>query len=166
MAILKIRDAEGNVQEVLVIKGENGKDGANGKDGVNGKDGEDYVLTDADKQEIADLVGDNIAVAEAIGELSDQNAIQDRKIIALEDSQANFYPQQTFDPESLLAQSGKAVAEALSDYYTKTEVDAKIPNLSGYAKTSDIPDVSTFVTEAQVLEIMQANMPIYEGETE
>ena len=34
MAILKIRDAKGNVQEVLVIKGE------------------DYVLTDADKQEM------------------------------------------------------------------------------------------------------------------
>lgn len=44
MAILKIKDAEGNVQEVLVIKGEDGKDG---------NDGKDYVLTDADKQEIA-----------------------------------------------------------------------------------------------------------------
>lgn len=38
MAILKIRDAEGNVQEVLVLKGE------------------DYILTDADKKEIADIV--------------------------------------------------------------------------------------------------------------
>jgi hypothetical protein len=41
MAIMRIRDAEGNVQEVLVIKGDKG---------------EDYVLTDADKQEIANLV--------------------------------------------------------------------------------------------------------------
>lgn len=41
MAILKIKDAEGNVHEILAIKGENGKD---------------YVLTDADKQEIADMV--------------------------------------------------------------------------------------------------------------
>lgn len=38
MAILKIRDAEGNVQEIPVIKGD------------------DYVLTDADKQEIAEIV--------------------------------------------------------------------------------------------------------------
>ena len=38
MAILKIRDAEGNVQEILAIKGE------------------DYVLTEADKQEIAQIV--------------------------------------------------------------------------------------------------------------
>jgi hypothetical protein len=35
MAILKIRDANGTVQEILAIKGN------------------DYVLTDADKQEIA-----------------------------------------------------------------------------------------------------------------
>ena len=47
MAILKIRDADGNVQEILAIKGENGKDG---KDGIDGKN---YVLTDADKQAIA-----------------------------------------------------------------------------------------------------------------
>ena len=31
-------------------------DGENGKDGQNGKDGEDYILTEADKQEIASLV--------------------------------------------------------------------------------------------------------------
>lgn len=41
MAILKIRDAQGNVQEILAIKG---------------NDGKDYILTDADKQEIADIV--------------------------------------------------------------------------------------------------------------
>lgn len=38
MAILKIRDADGNIQEITAIKGE------------------DYVLTDADKQEIAEMV--------------------------------------------------------------------------------------------------------------
>lgn len=41
MAILKIRDANGNVQEILAIKGEDGKD---------------YVLTEADKIEIASIV--------------------------------------------------------------------------------------------------------------
>ena len=47
MAILKIRDADGNVQEIIAIKGEAGKDGQPGKD---------YVLTEADKQEIANIV--------------------------------------------------------------------------------------------------------------
>ena len=41
MAILKIKDADGNVQEVLAIRGEDGKD---------------YVLTEADKQEIANII--------------------------------------------------------------------------------------------------------------
>lgn len=41
MAILKIRDSNGNIQEILAIKG---------------KDGKDYVLTDADKREIAGMV--------------------------------------------------------------------------------------------------------------
>ena len=39
--ILKIRDADGKVQEILAIKGEDGKD---------------YVLTEADKREIANMV--------------------------------------------------------------------------------------------------------------
>lgn len=38
----------------------------------------------------------------------------------------------------------------LSDYYTKNEVDALIPSLDGYAKTTDIPDVSIYQTEEQV----------------
>ena len=43
--ILRIRDADGNVQEVLTIRGEDGKD---------------YVLTEADKQEIANIVLGNL----------------------------------------------------------------------------------------------------------
>ena len=38
--VLRIRDANGNIQEILAIKGE------------------DYVLTEADKQEIAAMVKD------------------------------------------------------------------------------------------------------------
>jgi hypothetical protein len=52
MAILKIRDAQGNVQEIVAIKGNDGKDG---------KDGKDYVLTDADKQEIAQIAAEIVA---------------------------------------------------------------------------------------------------------
>ena len=54
-----------------------------------------------------------------IKELQEDNAIQDRKIQSLEESQENFYPQQTYNPTSPLAQSGKAVAEA---------VDTVVPN--------------------------------------
>lgn len=48
MAILKVKDKDGNVIDIPAIKG------ADGKDGVDGKD---YVLTDEDKQEIANLIG-------------------------------------------------------------------------------------------------------------
>lgn len=75
MAILKIRDSEGNIQEIIAIKGE------------------DYVLTEADKQEIADLVKASLGGVD------------------------------------------------LSNYYTKVETDAK------------------FLTEAQVLNLIQRNMP-------
>lgn len=37
-------------------KGDPGKDGKDGKDGVDGKNGENYILTESDKQEIADIV--------------------------------------------------------------------------------------------------------------
>ena len=60
MAILKIRDANGNVQEILSIKGEDGKDG---KDGVDGQPGKDYVLTEADKQEIANIIMSSMVLA-------------------------------------------------------------------------------------------------------
>lgn len=49
MSILKIRDSNGNVQEILAIKGEKGEKG------------QDYVLTDADKQEIAEKVVENLS---------------------------------------------------------------------------------------------------------
>lgn len=39
-------------------KGDKGDKGDNGKDGVDGKDGKDYVLTEADKTEIANIVLD------------------------------------------------------------------------------------------------------------
>ena len=45
MAILRIRDADGNVQEILAIRGE------------------DYVLTEADKQEIASIVASMVAAS-------------------------------------------------------------------------------------------------------
>ena len=56
MAILKIRDENGNVQEILALKGEKG---------------DSYVLTDADKQEIAEMAAEivkgNIPSAEEVG---------------------------------------------------------------------------------------------------
>ena len=108
--ILRIRDVGGNIQEVLALKGD------------------DYLLTDADKQEIANIVASMGAAPVAYSDVD------------------------------------------LSDYYTKNETDTAIENaidgivfpttdLSSYALKIEIPDVSSFQTEAQVLALIEANMP-------
>ena len=89
--VLKIKDENGNVISVPAIKGDPGKDGS------------DYVLTDTDKQEIADMVDIPI--------------------------DKNF----KFDSEN--AQSGKAVAEAVS-------ASANAIKGTVYGESVEINDVS------------------------
>ena len=45
-------------QGIQGIKGDKGEDGKDGIDGVNGVDGKDYILTESDKAEIANIVLD------------------------------------------------------------------------------------------------------------
>lgn len=63
---------------------------------------------------------------------------------------------------------GGNVSVDLSNYYTKDETEAKITeavdaidipevDLSGYAKTTDIPDVSAYQTEEQVIALIGQN---------
>ena len=59
IGILRIKDENGEWQEIQAIKGTPGKDGytpIKGVDYFDGVDGRDYVLTQADKQEIAGMV--------------------------------------------------------------------------------------------------------------
>lgn len=51
MALLKIKDENGVIHEIPVLRG---------------KDGEDYVLTEADKQEIADIVISKMQATEGV----------------------------------------------------------------------------------------------------
>lgn len=62
MAILKIRDANGNIHEVTAIKGEKG---------------DSYILTEADKQEIAGIV------ANMAGTISDSPSLTEEQVLAL-----------------------------------------------------------------------------------
>ena len=48
------------------LKGEPGQPGEPGKDGIDGVNGSDYVLTDADKQEIANLVLNELPNSEEV----------------------------------------------------------------------------------------------------
>ena len=124
MAILKIRDANGVIQEILAIKGE---------------DGTDYILTEADKREIAEMVlaSMNVNVASA--------DVPDLSIYALKT-----------DIPDLTGYALKSEIPDVTGYALKSE----IPDVSGFAKKSELPDVSGFMTEAQVLALIQANMPV------
>lgn len=56
MEILKYRkDANSPWQDILAIKGNDGAPGKDGEPGPKGEPGNDYVLTNADKNEIAAL---------------------------------------------------------------------------------------------------------------
>lgn len=59
MAILRVKDKNGNIIEIPAIKGDKGADG---------KDGKNYVLTDADKTDIANLVLSNFTDVSEVGQ--------------------------------------------------------------------------------------------------
>lgn len=68
MSIIRIRDEHGNVQDVTVIKGDKG---------------DSYILTEADKQEIAAIVAGAMSV-------SDNGYLNEDEVMAL--IQANMPP--------------------------------------------------------------------------
>lgn len=59
-------------------KGDTGAAGSNGLDGKDGADGKDYVLTDTDKQEIADLV----PIADRVSAGTEQSFTDEEKALA------------------------------------------------------------------------------------
>lgn len=59
--------------------------------------------------------------------------------------QANSKSNIELGTPSIVIREGSTVD--LSNYYTKTEVDSLIPDTSGFALKSEIPDVSEFITE-------------------
>lgn len=94
--------------------GAQGKTGATGPQGPAGKDGKDYVLTNADKQEIAGMV-------EVTG--GGSVSVEEIHVGTSAPTQAGIKLWVDTDAEP----SGKDVD--LSDYYTKTEVDNKIEEI-------------------------------------
>ena len=76
-------------------------------------------------------------------------------------------PLKTINGESIVGTGNITISGGsadLSNYYTKEQIDAKgylteHQSLADYAKKSEIPDVSGYQTEAQVLALIRANMP-------
>ena len=72
----------------------------------------------------------------------------------------------TINGESIVGTGNITISGSpdMSNYYTKEQIDAKgylteHQSLAAYALKSEIPDVSVYQTEAQVLALIQANMP-------
>ena len=64
--ILKVKDSKGNWVDIPAIVGKDGYTPIKGVDYFDGEDGKDYVLTSADKQEIADLISLSIVDGEEV----------------------------------------------------------------------------------------------------
>lgn len=59
-----------------------------------------------------------------------------------------------------IGEGGGGDAPDMSNYYTKSEVDAKIPDVSNFITMTQV-ETKGYQTEAQVLALIQANMPTY-----
>lgn len=70
---ITITKKDGTIQEVVINDGQDGQDGQDGKDGKDGEDGDDYVITQQDYEEIANIVKEEIDIPTTLAELSDDS---------------------------------------------------------------------------------------------
>lgn len=130
MSILKIRDENGNEQEILVIKGKNGKDGDN------------YILTEADKQEIAELVYDMVRTNAA--SLINEDGGEDKEAVII-----NF----SIEDIKFQAEEGMTWREWANSEY----------NSEGACVYKEGEDVIYFVEYA--LNVLASNIPVKGSDT-
>lgn len=148
MAILRIRDEDGKVQEILAIRGEDGKD---------------YVLTEKDKQEIAAMISAS-AVAPVDIDTSDfalKSDIPDVSGFALKTEIPNV--------------SGFALKTEIPDvsgFAKKTEIPSVPTNVSAfendagyltqhqsladYAKKTDLPNMGNYYSKDDLDPIIES----------
>ena len=124
MSILKIRDANGNVQEILAIKGN------------------DYVLTEADKQEIAELVYDMVRTNAA--SLINEDGGEDKEAVII-----NF----SIEDIKFQAEEGMTWREWANSEY----------NSEGACVYKEGEDVIYFVEYA--LNVLASNIPVKGSDT-
>ena len=128
VGVLRFRNSEtGEWQEINAIKGEPGKD---------------YVLTEADKEEIAQNVGtDNFYTKSEI-----DNKLDEMNAPNFDD----YYKKSEVYNKDEVDEKLKDVDVDLSDYYTKDEVDTKFDEFKG---GYDPDNNSIILTEEETLEV-------------
>lgn len=157
-------------------KGAPGEPGANGIDGVDGESGVYVGTTEPTDDEMliwinpegtpsddtlatTKYVDDAIANAQIGGDIDlDDYATKTYVTDAIENADYSTvvagYATEKYVDDAIAAI--EIPTTDLSNYYTKQEVDNKIPNLEGYALKSEIPDVSAFQTEEEVNALISA----------
>ena len=101
-------------------------------DVTNGADGDDYVITEADYEEIADIVLDNIEIPTKVSDLDNDEGFIDNTVNDLQ----NYYKK--------------------SETYTKQEVDGKVSSVYKYkgsvATYQDLPSTSLTIGDVYNVE--------------
>ena len=143
-------------------KGDTGATGAQGepgKDGADGKDGEDYVLTNEDKQEIAEMAAELVDVPDSGGNVDLTGYATEKYVREYAQPKGDYLTEVPEDyaktediptkPEDIGAQpAGNYLTEVPSGYATEEFVKNKIAeaelggeevDLSGYAQKSELP---------------------------
>ena len=134
-AILRVRDSDGNVIEILAIKG---------------ADGKDYVITEADYQAIANIVSGMVAAPETpSADLSNYYTIEQTNTAISNAIDGIEFPSPDLRGYALKSEI-PTVPTKVSAFTNDAGYLTAHQSLAGYAKTTDIPDVSGFLTEAQV----------------
>ena len=117
-------------------KGDKGEQGEKGEQGIQGKDGQDYVLTEADKQEIADMVD----VPDIEADLSDyakKEYVDDTvgdvetaldEIIEIQESLKDEYTGSVSKEyvDGIVAEAGQSINYIMENYATKEYVNGLI----------------------------------------
>ena len=141
------------------VKGVDYFDGQPGKDGADGKDGEDYVLTNEDKQEIAEMAAELVDVPDSGGNVDLTGYATEQYVQEYAQPKGEYLTEVPEDyaktediptkPEDIGAQpAGNYLTEVPSGYATEEFVKNKIAeaelggeevDLSGYAQKSELP---------------------------
>ena len=144
---ITITKKDGTIQEVVINDGQDGNDGKDGQDGKDGKDGDDYVITQQDYEEIANIVKEDIDIPTTLAELSEDST---HRLVT--DTEKTTWNNKSDFSGSYNDLSNKPtipneLKDLTDDSTHRTVTDTEKTTWNNKAEVSDIPDVSNFITK-------------------
>ena len=146
---IEITDINGT-RTITVLNGMNGKDGQDGpkgEDGKDGKDGDNYVITQQDYEEIANIVKEDIDIPTTLAELSEDSTHR----LVTDTEKTTWNNKSDFSGSYNDLSNKPTIPDELKDLTDdsthRTVTDTEKTTWNNKAEVSDIPDVSNFITE-------------------